>query len=93
VNRALVWSKAFARAAKRLAKSQPVTVDTLQQTLEMLAENAFQPRLRTHKLKGKLKGLWSCYAGPDLRVLFTIEQRGQVEVVLLHTVGSHDAVY
>jgi mRNA-degrading endonuclease YafQ of YafQ-DinJ toxin-antitoxin module len=42
--------------AKRLVKKQPGTAEALQETLGMLAEDAFHPQLKTHKLKGDLAG-------------------------------------
>ena len=61
--------------------------------LEILAEDAFDPRLRTNKLKGKLEGSWACSAGYDLRILFSFVDHEDAEAILLETVGSHDEVY
>jgi len=49
--------------------------------------NAFDPRLKTHSLKGKLKGLWSYSINRDYRILF--EFLGSTEV-LYHDIGTHD---
>jgi len=51
------------------------------------AANPFDPRLRTHKLKGKLKDFWSFSVTEAYRVLATFPQSG---VALLHDVGTHD---
>jgi mRNA-degrading endonuclease YafQ of YafQ-DinJ toxin-antitoxin module len=61
--------------------------------LEFLAEDAFYPQLRTHKLKGKLKGSWACSAGYNLRIVFKFVQHEGAEAILLETVGTHDEVY
>ena len=58
-----------------------------------VAEDAFHPRLRTHKLKGKLKGSWACSARYDLRIVFRFVQYEEAEAVLLETVGTHEEVY
>ncbi len=31
------------------------------EVLELLAQDAFDPLLKTHKLQGQLEGLWSCW--------------------------------
>lgn len=41
-------------------------------TLVIMQEDAFDPRLGSHKLKGDLAGLWACSAGYDLRIVFKI---------------------
>jgi len=53
----------------------------------VFAANPFDPRLRTHKLKGKLKDFWSFSVTEAYRVLVTFPQSG---VALLHDVGTHD---
>lgn len=67
--------------------------EDIQQALELLAEDAFHPRLRTHKLKAKLEGSWACSVGYDLRIVFTFVQDEGVEAILLETVGTHEEVY
>lgn len=62
-------------------------------TLELLATNAFDPRLKTHKLKGNLAGSWACSGGYDLRVVFQFVTHKGSEAILLEAVGSHDEVY
>jgi len=41
--------------------------------LELLAQDAFDPLLKTHKLRGQLEGLWSCWVEYDCRIVFTFE--------------------
>ena len=61
--------------------------------LTLLAEDAFHPRLKTHKLKGKLAGSWASSAGYDLRVVFQFVQHQGTEAILLESLGTHDEVY
>ncbi|NLJ27865.1 type II toxin-antitoxin system RelE/ParE family toxin [Desulforhabdus amnigena] len=61
--------------------------------LELLAEDAFHPLLRTHKLKGKLEGSWACSAGYDLRIIFEFTQYEGSETILLESIGTHQEVY
>lgn len=93
MKRLLVRSSAFVRAAKRLVKKQPHVAEDLRLALELLSEDAFHPRLKTHRLKGDLEGAWACSAGYDLRIIFELVQHEEAEAILLLTVGTHDEVY
>lgn len=61
--------------------------------LALLAENAFHPQLKAHKLKGKLVGSWACSAGYDLRVVFQFVRHNGAEALLLESIGTPDEVY
>jgi len=93
LKRLLVQSKAFERGAKRFLKKNPDLADDLRAALECLTADAFHPGLKTHKLKGKLKGSWACSAGYDLRIVFSFVRHEASEAILLEAVGSHDEVY
>lgn len=93
MNRRLLPSPSFLRAARRTVKKQPHLAAAIQVTLELMAEDAFNPQLRTHKLKGKLEGSWACSVGYDLRILFSFVQFEGAEALLLETVGTHEEVY
>jgi addiction module RelE/StbE family toxin len=49
--------------------------------------NAFEPRLRTHKLKGPLAGYWSYSINQQYRVLFRFLSDHEV---LYYDVGTHE---
>ncbi|MHB1156668.1 MAG: type II toxin-antitoxin system RelE/ParE family toxin [Phycisphaerales bacterium] len=89
----MIQSPAFVRAAKRFVKKQPGILPSFRDTLTLLERNAFDPQLRTHKLKGELAGSWACSAGYDLRIIFDFVQHNGAEAVLLLSVGTHDEVY
>jgi mRNA interferase YafQ len=93
MKRALLPSKAFIRSAKRLTKRDSSVAADLEAVLELLAEDAFHPSLRTHKLKGKLAKSWACSAGYDLRVVFKLVKHEGKEALLLEAAGTHDEVY
>jgi addiction module RelE/StbE family toxin len=93
VKRTLIPSPTFVRAAKRFVKKHSPATDTIRETLKLLAEDAFDPRLRTHKLKGDLAGCWACSAGYDLRIVFEFASQSGNEAILLLSVGTHDEVY
>lgn len=49
--------------------------------------NPFHPRLRTHKLKGELAGVWSYAVTHSHRVLFRFLHDDEV---LYYDIGTHD---
>ena len=93
LKRLLLPTKAFERAARRFVEKNPSAAADLQAALERLAEDAFDSRLRSHKLKGALAGSWACSAGYDLRIVFRLVEHQGREAILLQTVGTHDEVY
>ncbi len=93
MKRVLLRSAAFIRAAKRIAKKNPQTAPDIEATLELLANDAFDPRLQTHKLSGELAGSWACSAAYDLRIIFSFVEYEKAEAILLETIGTHDEVY
>ena len=93
MKRALIPSPTFVRAARRYIGKHPPAADAIRETLKLLAEDAFAPQLRTHKLKGALTGCWASSAGYDLRVVFEFVSQGGNEAILLLSVGTHDEVY
>ena len=67
--RQLTWGKPFARDLNRAIKKQPTLQNEFEQTLKLLQQDVFAPSLETHKLKGKLAGLWACSVAYNLRIL------------------------
>ena len=93
MRRELIQSSTFVRAAKRFLKKHPSLGADLRAALEGLVEDAFNPRLRTHKLQGELDGLWAASAGYDVRIIFSFVSHEGREAILLQTLGSHEDVY
>ena len=81
------------RVARKWIKRHPHLSPDLQNALERLAVDAFDPRLKTHKLKGEFEGSWACSAGYDFRILFKFVEHEGMEAILLETVGTHEEVY
>lgn len=86
----LVWGSSFKRAYRRTVKSRPDLKSKISDCLETLAADPFHPSLRTHKLSGKLKGLWAFVVEYDCRVVFRFLDNGDA---LLIDIGKHDEVY
>ena len=89
----LLRSGVFIRNARKIVKKQPELTKNLQKTLELLSEDPFHPRLRSHKLKGDLKDSYACSINYDLRIIFKFVEYEQKQAILLETIGSHDEVY
>lgn len=93
--RKLVWHTSFRRAFRRLVKQDPQLQDRIFEVLDALITDAFQPRLRTHALRGTLRGLWACWVEYDCRIVFSFEPdpEGGEDLIALVDIGSHDEVY
>jgi len=62
------------------------------EVLNLFINNPFDDRLRTHKLSGKLKSLWSFSINYDLRIVFFFTKDKPTKAVLID-IGTHDDVY
>lgn len=91
----LRWSSNFKRSLKQIIRQTPQKKEKFYSTILQLQENPFQSQLHTHKLKGELKGCWSCYIEYDLRIVFTFvnNPHNSEQEILLLDIGSHDEVY
>jgi addiction module RelE/StbE family toxin len=93
VNFVLLRSNIFIRNARKIVKKQPFLAQNIRETLDLLCVDPFQPRLRTHKLKGELKDSYACSVGYDLRIVFKFVEYEQKQAILLESIGTHDEVY
>ena len=93
MRRKFLRSSSFVRAARRTVRKSPGAAQDMRATLELLSEDAFDPRLRTHKLKGPLANSWACSVGYDVRIVFAFVESEGKEAILLQTVGTHEEVY
>ncbi len=80
-------SSRFRRSYKKL--SEPVQKN-VNKKIEILAQDVFDPSLKTHKLKGRLYPCHSFSVTKDLRVIFRITENGEIQ---LADIGTHDEVY
>ncbi len=77
------YSSHFKRALKRYSKKQK---NFIKKHIELFLKDPFHPSLKTHKLKGKLKGYWSFSINYELRVLFEFIDEDTVGFV---DIGTH----
>lgn len=84
------WDKGFKRIYRKKIKIDAELKSRFWDALEMFAKYPFHPRLRTHKLTGRLEGLWAFSVSFDCRVIFKFLSKTEI---LLIDIGGHDEVY
>ncbi|MDJ0658040.1 MAG: type II toxin-antitoxin system mRNA interferase toxin, RelE/StbE family [Crocosphaera sp.] len=91
----LILSPSFKRAFKAVIKRKPELKLKIESKLRLLANDPYNPILRTHKLKGKLSGAWACTVEYDCRIVFCFEQNQETleDEINLIDIGTHDEVY
>ncbi|TRZ78337.1 type II toxin-antitoxin system mRNA interferase toxin, RelE/StbE family [bacterium] len=81
----IIYSSKFAREYKKL----PQNIKDIAEQQEMIfRKDSFDPKLKTHKLKGRLKGFLSFSIGYKYRIIF--EFSINVKTAYFHSVGNHD---
>ena len=95
VKRNLVLSKSFEKSYIKFVNKRPVLKNAIQKSILLLAEDALNPKLKTHKLSGNLYGMFACSCGYDCRIIFSIvvNKSTKEEEILLLDLGTHDEVY
>lgn len=93
--RKLVWDNSFRRAFKGCTRNDRNLQDRIFDTLDDLVADPVLPKLKTHKLKGRLDGLWACSVDYDCRIIFFFASDPQEDedAIVLVDIGSHDEVY
>jgi len=86
----LIWDPGFKRIYKKKVKNNSELKKKFWDAIKLFIEDPFNPQLRTHKLTGKLSGLWAFSVSYDCRVIFKFIKGDEV---LLIDIGSHDEVY
>jgi len=84
------WDQGFKRAYRKKVKNDAELKERFWDAMEMFAKDPFHPRLRTHKLTGRLEGLWAFSVSFDCRVIFKLLSKTEI---LLIDIGGHDEVY
>ena len=85
------FSSSFKKTFKKKIKSTELEADFWLK-LELFINDPFNIQLKTHKLSGKLKDLWSFSLGYDLRIVFYFTKDKPKKAVLVD-IGTHDEVY
>jgi addiction module RelE/StbE family toxin len=86
---------AFSKSFKKSFKKNLITSESINDfwvRLEWFINNPFDSRLRTHKLSGKLNGLWSFSLSFELRIVFYFTDDNPKRAILVD-IGTHSQVY
>lgn len=86
----IAFSSSFKRAFKKSVAGNANLETRFWERVEIFKNNPFDPKLRTHKLSGKLKDLWSFSIEYDVRVIFSFAEQDRVIFI---DIGSHKEVY
>lgn len=78
------YSVHFLRVAKKI---KGLNKDKILKLELDFRKNPFNPKLKTHKLSGKLEGYWSFSINYQIRIMFKFDS--EVSVIFLD-IGSHD---
>ena len=85
------FSGAFKKSFGKRIKGTLVE-EAFWQAIEIFINDPFTTKLKTHKLSGKLKDLWSFSIEHDVRVVFYFTKDKPKRAVLVD-IGNHDEVY
>lgn len=86
----IAFSSSFKKVFYKTIKNNPDLDELFWGKVDIFIKNPFDKRLRTHKLSGKLKDLWSFSVRFDIRVVFYFEDG---EKCVFVDIGTHDEVY
>ena len=84
------FSSAFRKSFKNRIQQDEKLERKFWSRLDKFCQDPFDPILKTHKLSGKLKGLWSFSIEYDCRVIFEFIEDNKA---LFIDIGSHDEIY
>lgn len=86
----VVWDERFKKIYRSKVKKNEISMRKFWSAMEIFTQHPFDHRLRTHKLTGKLEGLWAFSVALDCRVIFSFVRKHEA---LLVDIGSHEEVY
>ncbi len=79
----IYYSSKFAKEYKRLPKKVKIAAEKREKIFRI---NPFDPRLKTHRLSGKLKEYYSFSIDYHYRIIFEFVGK---DTVWFHSVGTH----
>lgn len=87
----IAFSSSFKKAFKKKVKGRKEIESLFWESVSLFIENPFNNSLKTHKLSGQLKQLWSFSVEYNLRVIFSFEDKNRKAIFI--DIGTHDEVY
>ena len=86
----LQFSPLFRKQLKKLKRKNSKTFHKVFKLLAIFRKNPYNPKLKTHSLKGKLKSHFTFSIDNNFRVTFLWKNKTTIMIV---SVGTHDQVY
>lgn len=86
----IVPTSGFRKAFKRKVRGNKNREVRFRDRVAIFQKNPFDPRLKTHRLSGQLRGFWSFSIDYDVRVVFSFVEPNRA---LFVDIGSHEEVY
>lgn len=80
----IYYTSSFLKSIKKLSLKEKKLI---QKREKIFRKNPFDKRLKTHKLKGRLKGLYSFSITYSQRILFEFTKEGEV---IFYEIGGHE---
>ena len=87
----IIWDEGFKRSYRRKVKANKRLKKKFWIAMEIFEKNPFASQIRTHKLSGKLKGLWAFSVDYNCRIIFKFVE-GKSKILLID-IGGHNEVY
>ncbi len=87
----LIYPDSYIRRARKFLRKHTDIHGQYEKTLRLLELDPFHPSLRTHKLEGRLQGLFSISINMSYRIVMEMEINDE-EIILIN-IGSHDQIY
>jgi len=87
----VTFSSSFKKLFNKKIKNNKKLEKKFFKALKIFINNPFSPQLKTHKLTGILKDLWSFSIDYDIRVIFYFKKKNKGTVFI--DIGGHDEVY
>jgi addiction module RelE/StbE family toxin len=86
----LKFTSYFKKTFNKLVRKNPACAFDILHALLQFSNNPFDPALKTHKLSGDKKELWSFTVQYDMRIIFGFETD---KIAIIINIGTHDEVY
>jgi addiction module RelE/StbE family toxin len=89
----VAWTPYFSRLLQKLIKAKPEIKVKIENVMQKLAMDPYDPSLKTHKLKGPLSDAKACSIDYEYRIVFKFMKNNDETEILLIDIGTHEEVY
>ncbi|KKS48001.1 hypothetical protein A3J20_01025 [Candidatus Gottesmanbacteria bacterium RIFCSPLOWO2_02_FULL_42_29] len=84
------FSPQLQKELEKIYQKEKKLSDRIEKQIELFEENSKHPSLRTHKLSGNLKDMWSISVTSSMRMIY---MKLDEDNALFVKIGTHDEVY